>query len=114
MLNRKPYENLFVHDENGRNVTAPQEIYNVVANHFKNHFFDQNEPTIKPFVNEPSPLNNPITIEEVKKCSKAMNNNRAPGFDMIVCEYIKYGPLSLHQAITKVLNQWFEKMRKFE
>ena len=41
-LNRKKFENPFVHDKDGKNITNPNEIYRTVRNHFKNHFYDEN------------------------------------------------------------------------
>lgn len=34
-------------------------------------------------------LNDPITVEEVKKCIRTLKNNKSPGNDMILNEYIK-------------------------
>ena len=114
LLNRKPYENPFIHDDKGKTATSPQEIYAIIENHFKEHFFDKNEPKLEPFDSEPRPLQNPITVDEVQTCSKALNNNRAPGFDKITGEMIKYGPYSLHNAITKTLNQCFERNEEIQ
>ena len=33
-----------------------------------------------------------------------LNNNRAPGYDKITAEMIKYGPEELHQKIKSILN----------
>ena len=49
-------------------------------------------------------LENEISNDEVKKSISKLNNNRAPGYDKITAEMIKYGPEELHQKITTILN----------
>ena len=38
-LERKPFENPIVHDKEGKNVTEPQQIYEIVKEHFQKQFF---------------------------------------------------------------------------
>ena len=45
-----------------------------------------------------------ITLDEVTKNIMKLNNNRAPGYDKVTVEMIKYGPEELHQKITNLLN----------
>ena len=42
MLKRKNFENPYVHDENGKNVTNPIDIYKHIKQHFEKQFIDQN------------------------------------------------------------------------
>ena len=49
-------------------------------------------------------LEHEITLDEVTKSIMKLNNNRAPGYDKITAEMIKYGPEELHQKITSILN----------
>ena len=49
-------------------------------------------------------LENEISNDEVKKSISKLNNNRAPRYDKITAEMIKYGPEELHQKITTILN----------
>ena len=108
-LSRKKYENAYVHDENGTNVTNPQDIYKIINDHFQKQFFDETEEKLEQFVGNPRKLNNAITLEEVKKNIQKLNNNRAAGYDGITAEMVKYGPETLHQAITMSLNKCFEE-----
>ena len=39
MLNRKQYENPWIHDKKGKSITNKQEIHNVIKEHFSDHFF---------------------------------------------------------------------------
>ena len=41
-LHQKPYENPTLCDNKGKIITDPQEIYNMIQKHFKNHFNKQN------------------------------------------------------------------------
>ena len=49
-------------------------------------------------------LENEIALEVAKSIIKL--NNRAPGYDKITAEMIKYGPEELHQKITSILNKY--------
>ena len=106
-LSRKPAENPYVHDEKGRNITQPDAIYRAVRTHFNNHFNDENQPTLKQFLNPPAPLTKPIVVAEVVKATKKLNNNRAAGHDHITAELIKYAPAEVHTKITSILNRCF-------
>ena len=48
-------------------------------------------------------LEHEIALEVAKSIIKL--NNRAPGYDKITAEMIKYGPEELHQKITSILNK---------
>ena len=100
MLNRKQYENPSIHDKKGTSITNKQEIHNVIKEHFSNHFFDK-KITATLTMND---LEHEITLDEVTKSIMKLNNNRAPGYDKITAEMIKYGPEELHQKITSILN----------
>ena len=113
-INRKPYENPFIHDNNGRHVTQPAQIYKIVKEHFQDHFCKQNEPELKPFVTAPKQLNKPINPDEVERCSKKLRNNRAPGHDKITTEMVKYGPLKLYIEMSNVYNQCFENNEEID
>ena len=39
ILKRKKFENPFIHDDEGKRVTNSQEMYNLINDHFKKHFF---------------------------------------------------------------------------
>ena len=49
-------------------------------------------------------LEHEITLNKVTKSVTKLNNNRAPGYDKITTEMIKYCPEELHQKITSILN----------
>lgn len=97
---RKKFENAFVLDKNRKKVTNPQEMYNIIKGHFQQQFFDNTEVYLKPFIGNPRKLNNEITLLQVTKAVKKLNNSRAPGFDMISAEMVKYGPAVLLELIT--------------
>ena len=113
-LSRKKNENPFVHDEQGRNVTNPQDIYKIVNEHFQKQFFDETEEKIEPFEGNARKLNNEIKLEEVKRNIKKLKNNKAPGHDKITSEMIKYGPDILYEKITEVLNKNFEEHKEID
>ena len=107
LLKRKPIQNPFIHDKNGRNVTKPNEIHDIIREHFQSHFNDPKEPTLQPFTGEPRSLNTQITVEEVSRSVKKLHNNRAAGYDKISPELFKYAPPILNEKITQIFNNIF-------
>ena len=108
LMNRKSFENPFVHDEKGKHVSNPTEIYKIVHDHFEKHFYDKDEQQIQPFTGEPKCLDNPITTEEVSQAIAKLNNNRAAGPDRISAELMKYAPTEVHIFISNLLNHVLE------
>ena len=72
-LSQKQFENAYVHDENGKNVTNPQEIYKIVNAHFQKQF-NETEEKLEQFIGNPKKLNKEITFEEFKKSMQKLNN----------------------------------------
>ena len=108
IYNRKPFEVSTVHDKNGKHVSDPSKIYNIVREHFRKHFTDPNEPPIKPFIGQSRPLHKQITTKEVKETIMKLKNNRAAGYDNIVAELLKFAHPMLYKIIAQILNQIFE------
>ena len=91
-LNRRSLQNQFVHDSENKRVTDPQEIHNIIREHFKDHFNNPAHQVVEPFVGPPRTLAKPIKPDEVRTAVKRMTNNRAPGHDNISVELLKYSP----------------------
>ena len=102
-LNRKKFENTFVLDKEGKKVTNPQEVYEIIKDFFQKQLFDDSEEKLEPFIGPPRPLKRRITVKEVRDAVNRLKNCRAPGFDMISAEMIKYGPEILFELIASVL-----------
>ena len=98
-----------MNDGKGKRVCNPQQIHNIVNDHFKKHFNNTSAKFIEPFNGPPKDLNTPVTSEEVKKSVTLMNNNRAAGYDRIQIELIKYGNDQLFQEISNTINTTFAK-----
>lgn len=57
-------------------------------------------------IDDPTPtLNKPITHDEVNRCIKHLNNNKSPGNDMIINEYIRYTSHILSPLYVKLFNK---------
>ena len=95
-INRKPLQNLIVHDKAGRNVTESNTVYKIIRDHFKAQFNDPTESKLEPFIGNPRPLDTPVINDEVAKSIHKLRNNRAPGYDQIPPELVKYAPTELH------------------
>ena len=109
-MNRKPYETPMVHDANGKMISNPQDVYDAIKTHFENHFHKPEFEDLKMFESEvPKALTKPATLDETRKAINKLNNNRAAGYDYILPELLKYGPLVLTELITLVINNIFEK-----
>ena len=106
MKNRR-FENPTVHDPEGKNVTAPDQVYQIVEDYFQKQFYQPNEIAIERFVGEPRPLQNPLTGPEIYKAIKSMSNNKA--YVKVPVELIKYAPSCVHDKTAEVLNNIFAK-----
>jgi len=73
----------------------------VIREHFEKHFYHKDVTSITPYDGKPRKLNKEISIEEVTVGINKLNNNKAPGFNNISAEMVKYGPVALHKAIKK-------------
>ena len=114
MLKRKKFENPYVHDEKGKNVTDPVHIHKIIKLYFENQFIDQNTPKLEPFTDTPRKLIHPISNQEVLKSISKLNNNRSAGYDTITAELIKYGPENLRSIIKTILNNCFEQHKQID
>ena len=101
------YENPTVHDKEGKNVTSPDQVYSIIGEHFKNHFYKENEQTIERFDGEPRPLIRPITGQEIFKIVKTMSNNKA--YVQTPIELIKYSTPETYEKTANILNNIFEQ-----
>ena len=66
-LKQKQYENPFVHNKDGKSVTNKQEMYNIIEEHFKNHFQKNNIEEFEKHQGQPKPLNNRINKKKQYK-----------------------------------------------
>ena len=100
-LHREKLQNPIVHDAKGKSIGSRQEIHNTVRDHFQEHFNDKS--VTEEILVETYEMSNPITTDEVKKSVATLSNGKAPGYDNITVELIKYGPDCLYQHIQRVL-----------
>ena len=114
VLQQRSFTNPYVHDENKKFITKPSEIYKVVREHFKEHFYNKDVTSIKPYDGQARKLNKEMSLEEVTVGINKLNNNKASGIDNISAEVVKYGPVALHEAIKKLFNEAFEKEQELE
>ena len=78
--------------------------------HFDNDFKAHVEDTIEEMVlaaknSEPTIIKKTITTSEVEDCVKSLKNKKAPGFDHITSEHIKYGGQVLLSALCHLYNR---------
>ncbi len=107
-MNRTKHTYPFIEDHNGKTITNKKHIHKIITEHFHHHFHDENQPLTQPFNNLPRPLQIPITTNEVQKATSTMKNQRAPGYDNISAELIKYGGETTHHIIANILNNMYE------
>ena len=107
-LHTKRKQISYIDDEDGKSVSNPQEIYNVINKYFKKQFSKPNQGHVSKFKTDAKKLRKPITTEEVTQAVSKMSNNKAPGKDEIHVEMVNYGPKELHSEIATLLNSIFE------
>ena len=113
VLKRKALENQFVFNDQGQRVTQPQEVHDIIKNHFQKHFNDAAHHPVEPFDHQIRPLDNKIATDEVSAVVKKMSNG-APGYDNLSADLYKYAPPAMHQLIAEVLNRAVEQHQPLE
>ncbi|GFR80207.1 very-long-chain enoyl-CoA reductase [Elysia marginata] len=93
--------------KDGKKVTCPTEIQNIITKHLKSKFRDECTEDIQPSSGQPRALN-PISEKEVRQSTKQLNNGGAPGEDNICNEYLKFAPEILDNQIAMIINKTFE------
>ena len=99
----------FVHDDQQRCVSQPQEIQKIIEQHFMKHFNKENINHIKKFITGAKRLKGKITAKEVKTAVWKMTNNKAPGKDNINVGLIKCAPEEIYKEIANILNGIYER-----
>ncbi|GFO27527.1 endonuclease-reverse transcriptase [Plakobranchus ocellatus] len=108
IINKKRLDNPKIIDEEGKHVTNPKLIKQIITKHFQSKFRAEDYEDIEPFKGEPRPLSKIITSNEVRECINKLNNGRAPGKDNICNEYLKHAPPVIDEQIANIFNKTFE------
>ena len=88
MLNRIRFEDPFVHDRNGKHVSNPEEVYKIIEDHFKCHFYEKNIESLPRFTGQQESLDKLITTE-VRQATLKLNKNSSARLDRISTESVK-------------------------
>ena len=101
---------VFVNNDSNQLVNNNADKCDIVRDYFKQHYTSSdNEPAIEPFVGQPQPLTNPITVDEVATAARKLKNNKALGPDGIPNEFLKYASPAFHSTFAELINESFEK-----
>ena len=112
-LKRKSIKELTVMDDKKKVIVAPAEVYKTISNHYQNHFQKEDHVPVIRFPDVPTPLDNPVSAEEVEKALKGMTNSRA-AYDNMAAELLKYAPSVIHEEISKALNELVEEQKDID
>jgi hypothetical protein len=106
---------------NRKTITDPKEIRSACksyfeelytpknASHYDNDFKEDIEQAYNKMINrsyaiKPFIMDKAITNDEVLKCIKSMKNHKAPGWDSVTAEHLKYGGVELLQILLLLFN----------
>ena len=98
--------NIYVQDKQGNNIGNTENKIKIITEHFTSVF--QNENAIPLPEYQKTTLQNPFTVEEVKKAIKSLKNNKSAGCDLLRAEHLKYAPDLLYEEIAELLNNVVE------
>ena len=93
-------------DKQGNNIGNTENKIKIITEHFTSVF--QNENAIPLPEYQKTTLQNPFTVEEVKKEIKSLKNNKSAGCDLLRAEHLKYAPDLLYEEIAELLNNVVE------
>ena len=109
-LHMKHQKIQFVHNDQERCMSQPQEVQKIIEQPFMKHFNQENINHTKKFITGAKRHKRKITAKEVKAAVCKMTNNKAPGKDNINEELIKYVPEEIYKEIGNILNGINERM----
>jgi len=101
---------LTVNNSAGNNAGNDEEKARIIKEYFQAELNDSDEPLLPAFLDPPSSLDCPITVEEVEKAISKLKSGKAVGIDQVPGEVMKAlnHPL-LHNELARVFNESFEK-----
>ncbi len=101
----RPSAKLLLKDTDDHFIVDESETCSIISKHFQSHFSSVLPISIPSF--SASPLNSPITVDEVDAALRRLNNGKACGSDDIPAELLKYGRTVLASPIANLINTSF-------
>ena len=108
---KKPFEKIQIKDQEGY-FLGQHHCIKAISSHFNEQLYSKQK-NLMP-MDDPTPLENPITTKEFVVAFQKLNNNRSPGIDNIPGELLKYGGKDLAEVTATIFNKLFELNRTEE
>ena len=71
--------------------------------------FSKNNQVLNKIHSQPTAMNQPFTVEEIKSTIRSLRNNRSAGDDQIKAEMLKSAPDILHELLADIYNNISER-----
>ena len=81
---------LTIHTQDGKCIGMDQGKADAIREWFARQYSDQSDEWLDPFIGNPRPLNQPVTVDEVAQALACLNNGHVPGPDNISTKLLKY------------------------
>ena len=107
LCNTEKNKKLQIINEDGFIISEPKLLIPIVSTHYEAFFNQEGMSKVQPFIENPRPLNNPISTDEVSAACLKLNNYRSFGPDKEFAENYKYGGIRLHQEYSTMINNIF-------
>lgn len=98
---------LFLQDEKKQSITHPQEQATTAAAFFQDQLQNPAKPPFLPVSGEPQPLQQPISVAEVRAAIKKLRNRRAAGPYEIPAELLKAAGDEVATELCDIINEVF-------
>ncbi|XP_019625003.1 PREDICTED: uncharacterized protein LOC109470482 [Branchiostoma belcheri] len=105
---------LLVHNTEGHFIATDKGKADGIREWFLHQFTDPDGEKLDPFQGDPSPLEVPISEDEVKRAIASLRNGRSAGPDGVSNELFKYGSDITSPVLTSILNYAFEHQDPIE
>ena len=94
---------LTIHTQDGKCIGTDQGKADAICEWFAKQLSDQSDERLDPFIANPHPLNQPVTVDEVTQALGCLNNGRAPGPD-ISNKLLKYAASVISTAFANIIH----------
>jgi sorting nexin-29 len=108
LLQHQQHQPFTLIDSNKTQLSSPESMLPKITKYYLNFYNQDGLNCPSPWIENPTPLDTPISATEIEEAIKRLNNNRAPGKDGLSTELFKNASYSLVHHLAHLFKSIFE------